>query len=229
LRRLSELGDPVVVRVLVIEDEPDLARALVQSLRETGYAVDEARDGKEGLTKAISWDYDAVVLDLMLPLMDGWEVLRRIRKEKTTPVLILTARDAVEERVKGLDQGADDYLVKPFALSELLARLRVMIRRAAGQASPLIELGDVRVDTASKTVTRLGEPIILTAREYALVELLAVHRGKLISRTVLYDHLFGEDDSTLSNLLDVHVSHIRRKLGRDFIVTRRGQGYMVDA
>src|SRR5437588_8664396 len=162
------------MRVLVIEDETDLLRAVVQTLREEGYAVDEAAEGEEGLFKALGWDYDAVVLDLMLPGLDGWELLRRLRRERKTPVLILTARDAVADRVRGLDAGADDYLVKPFALGELLARLRALIRRAAGAAHPLLQLGDVAIDIAARTVTRAGTPVTLTAREYALVELLAL-------------------------------------------------------
>jgi two-component system OmpR family response regulator len=215
--------------VLVIEDEPDLLRALVQSLREEGYAVDQASDGREGLMKAEACEYEAVVLDLMLPGLDGLEVLRRLRTSRKTPVLILTARDGVGDRVRGLDAGADDYLVKPFALSELLARLRALIRRSAGLADPSIRIGDVAIDTATKTVTRAGEAVLMTAREYALVELLAVYRGRLITRTVIYDQLFGDDDDTLSNVVEVHVSHIRKKLGKDFIVTRRGQGYLIDA
>ena len=217
------------MRVLVIEDEPDLIRALVQSLREDGYAVDQAMDGCEGLLKAEACEYEAVVLDLMLPGMNGIDVLRRLRQSRTTPVLILTARDGVTDKVKGLDAGADDYLVKPFALSELLARLRALIRRSAGLADPTIRIGDVAIDTATKTVTRGGEPVILTAREYALVELLAVYRGRLITRTVIYERLFGDDDDTLSNVVEVHMSHIRKKLGKDFIITRRGQGYLIDA
>ncbi len=217
------------MRVLVIEDEPDLRRALVQSLGEAGFAVDQAGDGPLGLSKALDWDYDAVVLDLMLPGLDGWQVLSRLRAVKKTPVLILTARDAVDDRVRGLDQGADDYLVKPFALSELLARVRALIRRAAGQAEAVIRLGEFEVDTAARVVRRGAVVIPLTAREYALLELLALNRGKLITRTLIYDHLFGEDENSLSNLVDVHVSHLRKKLGRDLIVTRRGQGYLIDA
>jgi two-component system OmpR family response regulator len=217
------------VRALVIEDDKDLLRGLVQSLREDGYAVDQAADGEDGLYKANTWDYDAVVLDLMLPGMDGWELLRRLRKTKKTPVLILTARDSVSDRVKGLDSGADDYLVKPFALTELLARLRALVRRSAGAAHPVITVGDVAIDTAAKVITRAGEPVALTAREYALVELLALHRGKMVSRTMIYDHLFDENDDSLSNLVEVHVFNIRKKLGKDFIVTRRGLGYLIDA
>src|SRR5262245_40149580 len=150
------------MRVLVIEDEPDLLRALVRALREDGYAVDEAPDGEEALYKATHWDYDALVLDLMLPRLDGWEVLRRLRRDRKTPVLILTARDGVADRVRGLDAGADDYLVKPFALTELQARLRALIRRAAGQAVPTLAIHDVHIDTAARLVTRAGQLVALT-------------------------------------------------------------------
>ena len=165
----------------------------------------------------------------MLPGLNGWEVLERLRKTKPTPVLILTARDATRDRVKGLDDGADDYLVKPFDLAELLARLRALIRRAAGQRRAQIELGDIVVDTRSQTVTRAGEPLPLTAREYAILEYLSLHRGELVTRTALYEHLFDESDDSLSNLVDVHISNIRKKLGRDLITTRRGQGYRIES
>ena len=217
------------MRVLVIEDERELLRIVAQALREDGYAVDEAADGVDGLAKARAWDYDAVLLDLMLPRLDGWTVLKTLRPKKKTPVLLLTARDSVADRVRGLDLGADDYLVKPFDLSELLARVRALIRRSSGQADPLITLGDVVVDTRSKTVTKTGEAIVLTAREFALVELLALRKGEVISRTRLYEHLFDENDDSMSNLLEVHVSNVRRKLGKDFIETRRGQGYVIHA
>ena len=141
---------------------------------------------------------------------------------------MLTARDAVRDRVRGLDTGADDYLVKPFELAELLARLRALIRRAANQAESRLKIGDVVIDTAARTVMRQGEAIVLTAREYTLLEYLALHRGKLVTRTTLYDHLFDENDSTLSNLLDVHVFNLRKKLGHDFITTRRGHGYCIE-
>jgi two-component system OmpR family response regulator len=216
------------MRVLVIEDEPDLRRVLSKSLEEAGYSVDAAADGEEGLSKATSWDYDAIVLDIMLPKLDGWQLLERLRQSKTTPVLILTARDAVADRVRGLDSGGDDYLIKPFARAELLARLRALIRRAAGKASPILTLGDVSLDTASRTVTKAGQEVYLTPREFALVELLALHRGELVTRTMIYDHLFDETEDTLSNLVEVHVANVRKKLGRDFITTRRGQGYLID-
>lgn len=144
------------------------------------------------------------------------------------PVLVLTARDALPDRVKGLDSGADDYLTKPFELAELLARLRALIRRSAGKASAIIEMGDVRVDTAARMVYQGEQNVALTAREYSLVELLAIHRGELVSRSMIYDHLFDEEDDSLSNLVDVHVSNVRKKLGKGFIQTRRGQGYVID-
>lgn len=216
------------MRVLVVEDEPELLRVVAQSLREAGYAVDEAADGEAGLFKARSWDYDAVVLDLMLPRVSGWQLLEVLRTERKTPVLILTARDAVADRVRGLDLGADDYLVKPFDLAELLARLRALTRRTSGQASPVISIGSVAVDTRSRTVTHAGETLELTAREYALVELLSLRRGEVVTRTQIYEHLFDEDDDSLSNLVEVHISNIRKKLGKNFIHTRRGLGYIVD-
>lgn len=216
------------MRVLVVEDEPDLLGSLLRALRDEEYAADGAPDGEEGLYKAQNYDYDAIVLDIMLPGIDGWELLRQLRKTKKTPVLMLTARDAVPDRVRGLNTGADDYLVKPFDVTELLARIRALIRRAASQAQSKLEIGDVSIDMSARTVSRGREPVILTAREYALVEFLALHRGKVVTRTMLYEHLFDEDDNTLSNLLDVHVSNIRKKLGHDFIVTRRGHGYCIE-
>jgi two-component system, OmpR family, response regulator len=216
------------MRVLVVEDEPDLLSSLLKALREEGYAADGAADGEEGLYHAESCDYDAVVLDVMLPGIDGWEVLRRLRQQKKTPVLMLTARDAVRDRVRGLDTGADDYVVKPFDLDELLARLRALIRRAASQTESRLQVGDLCLDMAARTVSLRGEPVVLTAREYALLEFLVLHRGKVVTRTMLYEHLFDENDSTLSNLLDVHVSNLRKKLGHEFITTRRGHGYCID-
>jgi len=216
------------MRILVVEDVPRLLRNLAKALREEGYAVDTADAGDEGLYKAESYSYDAIVLDVMLPRLDGWEVLERFRRRKQPPVLLLTARDAHKDRVRGLDTGADDYLVKPFDLAELLARLRALIRRSAGQARPHIELGDVLIDTRARSVTRAGGPVTLTAREYAILEYLALHRGEVITRTALYEHLFDESDDTLSNLLDVHVFSIRKKLGHNLIITRRGQGYCIE-
>jgi two-component system OmpR family response regulator len=216
------------MRILIVEDEPDLLSGLAKACREEGYAVDTAEDGEEGAYKAESWDYDAIILDVMLPRLDGWGVLQKVRQAKKTPVLMLTARDGSRDRVRGLDTGADDYVVKPFDLAELLARLRALIRRAAGQTRNLIEIGEVVIDTGARTVMRRGEPVTLTAREYTLLEYLALHRRQVVTRTALYEHLFDEEESTLSNLLDVHVSNIRKKLGAEFITTRRGHGYCIE-
>ena len=215
------------MRLLIIEDDPLLLRSLAAGLREENYAVDTAGDGEAGFFKAREFDYDCIVLDGMLPVFDGWELLRRLRPLKSTPVLMLTARDAVPDRIRGLDAGADDYLTKPFDSEELLARIRALIRRSSGQASSLIEIGAVTIDTAARSVSDAGREIALTAREYGLVEYLALHRGSVVSRSELYEHLFDEDDDTLSNLLDVHVSNIRKKLGPEFITTRRGHGYSI--
>lgn len=216
------------MRILIIEDEPDLLASLSKALRERGYAVDVASNGDDGLWKALAVDYDAVVLDVMLPRMDGWEVLRRLRRTKKTPLLMLTARDAARDRVRGLDTGADDYLVKPFDLDELVARLRAIIRRAAGQTANEIRVGDLVLQTASRQVTLRGKPVALTPREYCLLEFLAMHRGETVTRSALYEHLFDEDEDSLSNLLDVHVSNLRKKLGHDVISTRRGHGYCLE-
>ena len=216
------------MRLLIVEDEPDLLRSLAKALREEGYAVDTAEDGEDGLYKATNTGYDAIVLDGMLPRMDGWALLKQLRKTKQTPVLMLTARDLSADRVRGLDIGADDYVVKPFDLAELLARLRAIIRRGAQQATSGIQIGTVEINTAARTITLAGETVTLTALEYSLVEYLARHRGEVVTRTTLYEHLFDENDSSLSNLLDVHVSNVRKKLGHDFITTRRGHGYCID-
>jgi two-component system OmpR family response regulator len=215
------------MKLLVVEDEPALLRSLGRALREEGYAVDTAENGSEGLRMASEHDYDALVLDVMLPLLDGWEVLRQLRQTKATPVLMLTARDATHDRVRGLDAGADDYLVKPFDLPELFARLRAIIRRGAGTARGSIVLGDVLVDHNLRRVEYRGKPVALTAREYAILEYLALHRGELVTRSELYEHLYDENADTLSNLLDVHVFAIRKKLRQDLILTRRGQGYCI--
>lgn len=216
------------MKILVIEDDPLLSRSLAATLREENYAVDTAADGKEGLFKAKEGSYDAILLDVMLPHLDGWQILEALRPQDRTPVLMLTARDTVPDRIKGLDLGADDYLTKPFDIDELLARLRALIRRSAGQVQSVLQIGAMEIDTASRRVTMDGREIPLTAREYGLLEYLALHRGEVVSRTELYEHLFDEDDNTLSNLLDVHVSNLRKKLGADIITTRRGHGYCIE-
>src|SRR5262249_49218277 len=190
------------------EDEPSLLDAVAQALREGGYAVDESADGEDGLYKATAWEYDAVVLDLMLPKVDGWTLLAALRRTRATPGLVLTARDAVADRVRGLDVGADDYMVKPFDLAELLARVRALIRRTAGQASAVLTVGDVSIDTRAKTVTLAGRPVVLTPREYAIVEMLALHQGQVVTKTQIYEHIFDENDDSLSNLVAVHVMNV---------------------
>ena len=215
------------MRLLVVEDDPDLLAGLLQALRKEGYAVDSAADGEIGLYKATSNDYDAIVLDVLIPRLDGWQLLTRLRETKVTPVLMLTALDNSDDRVRGLDIGADDYLGKPFDVPELLARLRALIRRSARQPLPTIELGNVRINTLTRTVTRAGRVVTLTSREYVVLEFLALHRGEVVTRTALYDHIFDEDDDTLSNILNVHVSNLRNKLGADLILTRRGHGYLI--
>jgi two-component system, OmpR family, response regulator len=215
------------MRILIIEDEVDLLKSLARSLREEGYAVDTANNGEDGLFNAVSNEYDAIVMDVMLPKLDGWQILEKLRNTKKTPVLMLTARDHTKDRVRGLDLGADDYLVKPFNLEEVLARIRAIIRRSSNLTTSTITIGNIVVNLASKTVTVNKTLIELTAREYSLVEYLALHKGEVITRTLLYEHLFDENESSLSNLLDVHVSKIRKKLGADFISTRRGHGYCI--
>ena len=215
------------MRLLLIEDDPLLRNSLTASLREEGYAVDTATDGASGAFLAESTPYDAIILDVLLPVLDGWAVLGRLRPAVRTPILMLTALDAARDRVRGLDHGADDYLPKPFVLDELLARLRAIIRRAAGQTRSVIEIGDLLLDLSLREVNQAGEAVPLTAREYALLEYLAVHRGRLVTRAELYEHLFDENDDSMSNLLDVHVSNLRKKLGAGVIQTRRGHGYLI--
>ena len=215
------------MRLLIIEDEPDLLSGLSRALRRTGYSVDTAADGDEGLFRALEIDYDAIVLDVMLPRLDGWAVLARLREKKSTPVIMLTARDATRDRVRGFDTGADDYLVKPFELEELLARLRALIRRSAGRATPALEIGTLKIDTVARRVTLDGSEVVLKAREYDVLEYLALHRGQVITRTTLYEHLYDESGDTLSNLMDVLIYNLRSKLGRDLITTRRGHGYCI--
>ncbi len=216
------------MRLLIVEDEPDLLNILAKSLREDGFAVDTADAGKEGLHKALANDYDLLILDWMLPELSGIDLLANLRRKKATPVLLLTARDSIADRVHGLDQGADDYLIKPFNISELLARVRAIIRRSHQLTTNTVQIGDLRVDLAAKQVFRDDELIVMTAREFSILELLVVNRGKLVSRTTIYNHIFDENDDSFSNSIDVHVSHIRKKLGFSLIETRRGLGYILD-
>ncbi len=216
------------MRILLVEDEAPLRASLLKVLREEGYAADGAADGAEGRRKALECDYDAILLDHMMPVMDGREMLRRLRGVKRTPVMMLTARDSVEDRVVGLDLGADDYLVKPFMQQELLARLRALVRRNRPSPGVTITLGDVAIDTVARRVAKAGKEQPITGREYTLLEYLAHRRGAVVTRAELYEHLFDENEDTLSNLLEVHVCNLRRKLGAELIRTRRGLGYVIE-
>jgi two-component system OmpR family response regulator len=218
------------MRVLLVEDERDLASALARALGDARFAVDVAANGPDGLVQALAIAYDAVVLDVMLPGLDGWEVLRSLRDAgRATPVLMLTARDAVEDRVRGLDLGADDYLTKPFAVAELVARLRALGRRTPALPPAEVRVGNVRIDLAGRRVYRSGCEIDITGRELEILALLARQRGQVVSRTEMSEHLYNDDSELISNAIDVHVASIRRKLGAALIQTRRGVGYLIDA
>ena len=215
------------MRLLIVEDEEELAETVRRAFVEDGFSVDVAHDGESGLFSAQSWNYDAIILDLMLPRLSGVEVLKKVRAKNATPVLILTARDGVDDKVKGLNGGADDYLTKPFQLAELIARIRALVRRSAGKPSPLLKVGDVEIDTVARIIRRKGKAVEITPKEFALAELMALHRGELVTRTMIYEKLYDENDDTLSNVVDVYVSNLRRKLGKEFIETRRNQGYIL--
>ncbi|MFL5330177.1 MAG: response regulator transcription factor [Gemmataceae bacterium] len=220
------------MRVLVVEDNKTLARALRQGLEEEGYAVDCAYDGEEAEFKARGTDYDVIILDLMLPKIDGLTLLQRWRAgSRPFSVLILTARDSLDEKVKGLDLGADDYLTKPFELDELLARVRAMVRRKHAVKDPILRAHDLEIDTAARTVRRGGKVIYLTPREYGLLEFLAFHRGKVVTRSMIWEHLYDEHDESTSNVVDVYIRYLRNKIDKGFerslILTRWGEGYML--
>ncbi|QDX27822.1 response regulator transcription factor [Sphingomonas suaedae] len=217
------------MRVLIVEDEPNLRNQLQATLEGAGYAVDTAGDGEEGHYLGSTEAYDAIVLDLGLPEIDGLTVLDRWRKEgKSTPVLVLTARDSWSDKVAGLDAGADDYVAKPFQSEELIARLRALIRRASGNASAELVAGDIRLDTRSGKVTKAGDPVKLTAQEYKLLSYLLHHKGKVVSRTELIEHIYDQDFDRDSNTIEVFVTRIRKKLGADVITTIRGLGYSLE-
>jgi len=216
------------MRVLAIEDDPDLSRQLADALREAGYAVDIARDGAEGHFLGDTESYDAVVLDLGLPVMDGITVLERWRREgRNMPVLILTARDRWSEKVAGFDAGADDYVAKPFRMEEVLARLRALIRRAAGHASAELVCGALRLDTRNSRVTLDGALVKLTAQEYRLLAYLLHHPGRVVSRTELTEHLYDQDFDRDSNTIEVFIGRLRKKIGAEMIQTVRGLGYQL--
>lgn len=214
------------MRVLVVEDDVDLAKQLRAALDEAGYAVDVATDGEEGHHLGDTESYDAVVLDLGLPVMDGLTVLDRWRRAgRQMPVLVLTARDRWSDKVAGIDAGADDYVAKPFRMEEVLARVRALIRRAAGHASAEIECAGVRLDTRTGRVTVDGTPVKLTAQEYRLLSYLMHHKGRVVSRTELTEHIYDQDFDRDSNTIEVFVGRLRKKLGTDVIHTVRGLGY----
>jgi two-component system OmpR family response regulator len=214
------------MRVLVVEDDPDLGRQLSDALAQAGYAVDLAPDGEEGHFLGDTEPYDAAVLDLGLPKLDGVRVLEKWRNAgKDMPVLILTARDRWSEKVAGFDAGADDYLTKPFYTEELLARLRALMRRAAGHASAALECGDLRVDTRAARASVNGEPIKLTAHEYRVLSYLMHHQGRVVPRTELVEHIYDQDFDRDSNTIEVFVGRLRRKIGSNRILTERGLGY----
>jgi len=214
--------------VLVVEDEPDLASVVARVLTDAGWSVDTAADGEAALAMARDDVYDLVVLDLMLPDMPGDEVLAALRAHgRPLPVLVLTARDEVQDRVRLLDSGADDYVIKPFEPAELVSRCRALVRRAAGHDRAAISIGDVEIDIARRIVTRGGSEVGLTPREFRVLEYLALHRGRVVSRQELMGHLYSDADDTWSNVLDVYISSLRRKLRSDIIETRRGHGFTI--
>lgn len=218
------------MRVLVVEDEPALARQVAEALRAAGFAVDAAADGEEGHFLGDTEPYDAVILDLGLPKIDGATVLRRWRAAgRAMPVLILTARDAWSDKVAGLDAGGDDYLTKPFHMEELLARVRALVRRAAGRAEPILRAGAVELDTRTGRVHVAGRPVETTAQELKVLSYLMHHQGRAVSRTELAEHIYGHDDERDSNTIEVFVGRLRRKLGEDAIRTHRGRGYGIGA
>ena len=220
------------MRILVVEDYPSLRQSVTRGLREAGFAVDAVADGVEGLSFAETGSYDVILLDIMLPGMDGLTILKRLRAQRCpSRVLVVTAKDALRDRVAGLDIGADDYLVKPFAFEELLARIRVLIRRRYEQSTPLVQIGDLEIDTVGRMVRRGGRNVGLTAREYAILETLAAHAGRVVTREQIEDRVYDFASERGSNVVDVYVGYLRRKLEQDggsrLIHTRRGLGYVL--
>ncbi len=220
------------MRILLVEDESRVAGFLAKGLREQSYAVDIALDGEQALYCATVNDYDLVILDVMLPVKDGHTVCRELRASGfRTPILMLTARDAVDDRVAGLDSGADDYLTKPFDFKELLARLRALLRRAAVLRPPVVNVADLALDTGSHTATRGGRPMTLTAKEYALLEFLVLNQGRVVGRTQIAEHVWDEHFDPCSNVIDVYVKRLRAKIdagsAQPLIHTRRGEGYIM--
>jgi len=223
-----------VMRILVVEDSDDLRETLRLGLHDQGYAVDATGDGEEGWWYSSSNPYDLLILDLMLPKLSGLEILRRLRTSgNNSPVLLLTARDGVDDRVKGLDLGADDYLTKPFAAAELLARVRALVRRGHQSRPPVITIGDLDIDTNARQVSRGGRPLALAPREYALLVYLGLRAGEVVTRNDLWEHLYAFEEEASSNVVEANVARLRRKLGPPdappLLHTRRGFGYVLSA
>jgi two-component system, OmpR family, response regulator len=220
---------PAETRLLIVEDDAKLVRALTVGLEREGYVIEAAESGDEALGLAEAADYDAIVLDLMLPGMDGFAVCEALRREgRWMPVLMLTARTGVSDRIRGLDAGADDYLVKPFDFGELLARLRALLRRGPVERPSIVLIGDLQIDSATRVVTRAGEEIELTAREYDVLAFLARQPGRVVSRSELLEEIWNDYDGS-PNIIDVYVGYLRRKLGRALIRTVRGAGFVLEA
>jgi two-component system OmpR family response regulator len=222
-----------VVRVLVVEDSLRIATLVRRSLQEDGFAVDVAADGNEGLWMGVEHPYDAIVLDAMMPGLDGFEVCRQLRTQGCwAPVIMLTARTGIADRVAGLNAGADDYLGKPFALSELTARLHALIRRGSGERPVVLECGDLRLDPVSRSVTRAGVAVELTAKEFAVLELFMRRPGEVLTRTMILEHAWDMAFDPASNVVDQYIAYLRRKIdkpfGRDDLKTLRGSGYRLD-
>lgn len=220
------------MRILLVEDHKPLSRALRRGLEEEGFAVDIGEDGEEADYKVRSSNYDVIVLDLMLPKVDGLTLLSQWRKDEIkTHVLVLTAKDSTADKVKGLDLGADDYLTKPFQLEELLARLRALVRRSHQVKDPVLRIHDLEIDTSARVVKRAGHTVHLTPREFALLQFLAFHRGKVVTRTMIWEHLYDEYDENTSNVVDVYIRYLRTKIDKGhevpLILTRWGEGYML--
>ena len=221
------------MRVLLVEDDVRIANFVAKGLRENSYAVDTAADGEIALYQAEINEYDVIILDVMMPRKDGFTVCRELREKNiTTPILMLTARDAVEDRVTGLDTGADDYLTKPFAFDELLARIRALLRRGAEIRPPKIIVGDLEIDTAAQRIRRSGREIILTTKEFALLEYLARQRGRVVGRAEIAEHVWDENFDAFSNLIEVYIKRLRTKMDEGFAIqlihTRRGAGYILE-
>lgn len=222
------------MRILVVEDDPDMARFIARGLGEQSYAIDVAATGEAALEYATTASYDAIVLDAMIPPPDGFEVCRRLRADSVdVAILMLTARDSLADRVEGLDSGADDYLVKPFEFAELLARLRAVMRRRGARQYPVLEVGDLRLDTRSHRVTRGGFELLLTTKEYGLLEFLASNAGRVIGREEIAEHVWNDEFDPFSNLIEVYIGRLRRIVDREgatkLIHTIRGSGYILEA